>query len=236
MTQDTAGFAKYKRLVIGVVLLTVLVLVMRTFAKDMPNCGDIQRHLEAWGFWGPVAFFFIYVIACIAFIPGTIVTLLAGLAFGAVWGTVIVSLASTVGAVLSFLIARYVARDAVEGFLAKQAWFERFKNNMETDGFSFMLFARLMPVFPFNGLNYASGLVPIKFKDYVLASWIGMLPGTFVYVYLGETGCKLIDPIIAGNGLQLEPEVKFRIFATFGLLGLLSILPVVIKKFRKKSA
>jgi uncharacterized membrane protein YdjX (TVP38/TMEM64 family) len=225
--------AKYKRLVIGVVVLSALVFTMRTFAKDIPNCADLQQKLQEWGYWAPVAFFVIYVVACVAFIPGTIVTLLAGLAFGAGWGTVLVSLASTTGAVLSFLIARYVARDAVEGFLGKQAWFNKFKASIEENGFNFMLFARLMPVFPFNGLNYASGLVPIKLKDYALASWIGMLPGTFVYVYLGATGCKLIDPIIAGG--SLPPEDKMRTFMALGLLGLLSILPMVIKRFRKKT-
>lgn len=234
MTEKQASFAKYKRLIIGVVLLTALVMVLRTFAQDIPSCADIQKHLEEWDIWGPVIFFFIYVIACIAFIPGTIVTLLAGLAFGAGWGTVIVSLASTTGAILSFLIARYIARDSVEAFLGKQAWFNKFKSSIEANGFSFMLFARLMPVFPFNGLNYAAGLVPIKFKDYAIASWVGMLPGTFVYVYLGETGCKLIDPIIAGGRLDLPSDVKMRIFVTFGLLGLLSILPAVIKHFRNK--
>ncbi len=234
MTEKQAGFAKYRRLVIGVILLTAMVLALRTFAKDIPSCASIQQHLDEWGVWGPIVFFLIYVVACVAFIPGTIVTLLAGLAFGAGWGTLIVSLASTTGAILSFLIARYIARDAVESFLGKQAWFNKFKSSVESNGFSYMLFARLMPVFPFNGLNYASGLTPIKFKDYALASWIGMLPGTFVYVYLGETGCKLIDPIIAGGKLDLPDDVKVRIFVTFGLLGLLSIFPVAIKYFRKK--
>lgn len=233
MTDKPSGFAKYKRLVIGVIILSALIFTMRTFAKDIPNCASIQKSLEDWGIWGPVIFFFIYVTACIAFIPGTIVTLMAGLAFGAGWGTVLVSLASTTGAIISFLIARYVARDAVEGFLGKQAWFGRFRSSIESNGFSFMLFARLMPVFPFNGLNYASGLVPIKFKDYALASWIGMLPGTFVYVYLGETGCKLIDPIIQGGGFPAE--AKRSITIAVGLLAALSVLPLLIKKFRKKT-
>lgn len=231
-----AGIGKYKRLIIGVVVLTALVLALRTFT--IPDCAQIQQYMANWGVWAPIIFFFIYVVACVAFIPGTIVTLIAGLAFGAWWGTALVSVASTTGAVLSFLIARYLARDAVESMLGKQAWFNKFKASVEENGFNFMLFARLVPAFPFNGLNYASGLVPIKFKDYLLASWIGMLPGTFAYVYLGETGCKLIDPIVQGkmHMSDFPPEVRNSLLTAIGLLAALSVLPILLKKLKKRDA
>ncbi len=229
-----SGFGKYQRLVVGVVVLAVLVLALRTLT--IPDCATIQANLASWGFWAPVIFFFIYVAACVLFIPGMIVTLMAGLAFGPWWGTALVSVSSMTGAVLSFLIARYLARDAVESFLGKQAWFAKFKASVEDNGFNFMLFARLVPAFPFNGLNYASGLVPIKLKDYVLASWIGMLPGTFAYVYLGNTGCKLIDPLVQGkmSFSDFPDEVRNSLGIAIGLLAALSILPLVLKKLRKR--
>lgn len=228
-----SAWQKYKRLVIGVGVLVALVLAMRQLS--IPECSVIQAKIQEWGNLAPVVFFFIYVIATVAFIPGTIVTLMAGLAFGAVWGTVIVALAANTGAILAFLIARYVARDAVEGMLKKQAWFEKFKSSIEANGFSFMLFVRVVPLFPFNGLNYACGLVPLKLRDFVLGSVIGMLPGTFAYVYLGETGCKLIDPVIKGEGLTaLPPDVRNSLFIAIGLLVGLSLLPLAMKKLRKQ--
>ena len=228
------GLGKYKRLVIGVVVLLALIAALRTFT--VPDCATIQQKMADWGVWAPIIFFFVYVIACVAFIPGTIVTLMAGLAFGAWWGTALVSLSSMAGAIISFLIARYLARDAVESFLGKQAWFNKFRASVEDNGFNFMLFVRLVPLFPFNGLNYASGLVPIKFKDYALASWIGMLPGTFVYVYLGETGCKLIDPMVQGkfHFSDFPPEVRNSFLIAIALLAALSVLPLLLKKFRNR--
>ena len=227
---------RYKRLIIGVVVLGALVMALRTLT--LPDCATIQARIVEWGPVAPVVFFLIYVVATIAFIPGTIVTLMAGLAFGAWWGTLIVSLASTVGAVLAFLMARYIARDAVEGMLEKQAWFARFKGAVEENGLNFVLFVRLVPLFPFNGLNYACGLVPLKLRDYVIGSIVGMLPGTFAYVYLGEAGCKLIDPIMAGklSFRDFPPDVRTSLLVAIGLLAVLSILPLLLKKFRRATA
>jgi uncharacterized membrane protein YdjX (TVP38/TMEM64 family) len=221
---------------IGVAVLSALIFALRNF--QLPNCAEIQTTLDAWGVWAPLLFVLLYVVATVSFIPGTIVTLMAGLAFGALWGTVIVSVSATIGAILAFLIARYMARDAIEGLLEKQAWFTKFKGSVEDNGFNFVLFARLVPIFPFNGLNYACGLVPLKLRDYAIASYVGMLPGTFAYVYLGATGCKIIDSVIAGNAnllTDLPPEVRTSLFVAMGLLIGLSLLPLALKKLRPKA-
>lgn len=226
---------KYRRLFIGVPVLVAGVYALKSFS--LPDCTTIQTQIESWGILAPVAFFALYVVSTVAFIPGLVVTLLAGLIFGPWWGTLIVSLASTFGATLAFLIARYVARDAVEGFLSKQAWFAKFKDSVEANGFNFVVFARLVPLFPFNGLNYACGLVPLKLSHYVVGSMLGMLPGTFAYVYLGSAGCKLIDSMIQGRFTfsDFPPEVRNSLIIAISLLALLSVLPLVVKKFRRRA-
>lgn len=225
---------KYKRLVIGIAVLSGLILVMRQVT--LPDCATIQARIEEMGILAPLGFFFLYVLSTVAFIPGLVVTLMAGLAFGPWWGTAIVSVSSTFGATLAFLVARYLAKDAVEGMLSKQAWFEKFKGGLEESGFNFVVFVRLVPLFPFNGLNYACGLVPLKLRDYVLGSALGMLPGTFAYVYLGATGCSLIDSVIQGNfsPADMPPEVRNKLLIAILLLAFLSVLPVLLKKFKKK--
>lgn len=226
---------KYRRLLIGVPVLLVLVFALKNFS--LPDCSTIKTQIDDWGIWAPVAFFLLYVLSTVAFIPGLIVTLMAGLIFGPWWGTLIVSLASTTGAVLAFLIARYLARDAVEGFLSKQAWFSKFKASVEADGFNFVIFARLVPLFPFNGLNYACGLTPLKLSHYTFGSMLGMLPGTFAYVYLGAAGCKLVDAMIQGtfSFKDFPPEVRNSLIIAIVLLGALSVLPLGLKKLRRRT-
>ena len=221
---------KYKRLIIGVAVLAVLIFLARSFT--LPDCATLQKSIDDWGIAAPLIYFLIYVIATIAFIPGTIVTMLAGLAFGPVLGSILVSISSVVGAALAFLIARYLARDAIENFLAKQSWFAKFKGNLESSGFNFVLFVRLVPLFPFNGLNYACGLVPLKFKDYLLGSFLGMLPGTIAYVYTGHAvGCAIID-----SKSGLDPSLKLKLGVALLLLASLSVVPLLIRRFKKKSA
>ena len=226
---------KYLRLVLGITILSGLIYVFRSF--EVPDCFEIQARVNEWGVLAPLMFGLLYVVATVAFIPGLLVTLMAGLAFGAWWGTVIVAISATIGACVSFLIARYFARDAISGLLNRQQWFKKFATSTEENAFSFVLFTRLVPIFPFNGLNYACGLVPIGFKSYAIASFIGMLPGTFAYVYLGATGCKVIDAVQTGELTfgSLPEHVRNSLLTAIVLLGTLSLLPLVLKKFRKSS-
>lgn len=227
--------ARYKRLAIGVLVLSALIWALRNLS--IPDCATIQSYLDSWGVWAPVLFIVVYVISTVAFIPGLLVTMMAGLAFGPWWGTLIVSIGSVTGATIAFLVARYIAREAVEGFLSKQAWFNKFKDSIEENGFNFVIFVRLVPIFPFNGLNYACGLVPLKLRDYILGSAVGMLPGTFAYVYLGATGCQLIDSVIQGKTSfsQFPDSVKRNLLIAIVLLAVLSLLPIFLKKLRRKN-
>lgn len=138
------------------------------------------------GPWGPPAFIAVYAAATLAFVPGSLLTLGAGLLYGVLWGTVCVSIASTLGATAAFLAGRFLARNWVARMMAADARFKAIDEAVGREGWKIVLLTRLSPVFPFNLLNYAFGLTRVSLKHYFFASWIGMLPGTVMYVYIGS--------------------------------------------------
>jgi uncharacterized membrane protein YdjX (TVP38/TMEM64 family) len=143
--------------------------------------GFVQAHRSvAW----PI-FMLSYVAATILLVPGTILTLAAGFVFGLPVGVALVSLSSVAGASCAFLIGRYFARDWVRTRIAHLPRFGALDRATHHDGFLIVLLVRLSPLFPFNVTNYALGITAATFRDYLLASWIGMLPGTVLYVYIG---------------------------------------------------
>src|SRR5215471_19039521 len=138
------------------------------------------------GPWGPVIFIGLYVVATVFFIPGSVLTLGAGALFGVALGSVCVSISATLGATAAFLVGRYLARDAIARKIEKNQTFVTIDRAVADEGWKIVLLTRLSPVFPFTLLNYAFGLTRVKLSHYVLASWIGMIPGTVMYVYLGS--------------------------------------------------
>ncbi len=138
------------------------------------------------GAWGMVVFVVIYVVACVFLLPGSALTLGAGAIYGVVTGTLLVSLASTLGATAAFLVGRYLLRERVAGWVARQPKFAAMDRAVAADSWKIVLLTRLSPVIPFAPLNYALGLTRVPWHVYVIGSWLGMLPGTVLYVYLGS--------------------------------------------------
>jgi len=138
------------------------------------------------GPWGPVIFVGLYVVATVLFVPGSVLTLGAGAAFGVALGSVCVSISATLGATAAFLVGRYLARDAIARKIEKHEKFATIDRAVADEGWKIVLLTRLSPIFPFTLLNYAFGLTRVKLSHYVLASWLGMIPGTVMYVYLGS--------------------------------------------------
>ncbi len=138
------------------------------------------------GSWGPLIFMVIYILACVLFLPGSILTLGAGVLFGLVAGSIIVSISATLGATAAFLVGRYVARDWVARRIEGHPRFRAIDDAVAREGWKIVGLTRLSPAFPFNLLNYAYGLTKVSLRDYFFASWIGMLPGTVMYVYIGS--------------------------------------------------
>ncbi len=186
------------------------------------NIGQLKGTMDSMGIWGPVAYIGLYIVGTLFFLPGLVLTLVAG-AFGAVMGTVYVSIASTVGASLAFLLARYALRPMVESWAADNDAFRKIDDGVQEHGWRMVMLTRLVPLFPFNLQNYAYGLTKVPFWTYVLVSWVCMLPGTMAYVVAsgsiisgeGDVGKTLVYLGIAAVlfvGLSFVPRMLNRRF------------------------
>jgi uncharacterized membrane protein YdjX (TVP38/TMEM64 family) len=167
--------------VVLIVIIATLFIVVNVYGFG-EKIEELQHWIRSLGLWGLVAFFIIYLGAVIATIPGTIFGVIAGGLFGSVIGVILISIASTVGASLTFLIARYFARDAVARWLSKNKTMKRLDQLTEDHGMIIVGLTRLIPLFPFTLLNYGFGLTRVSFKTYVVWSWLCMIPGTIIVV------------------------------------------------------
>jgi len=157
-------------LVLGLVVAGITVAVIY---RDAMNAEALEQWVDGFGSAGPLVFMLIYAVGTVLFLPGSIITLAGGALFGPVWGTFYNLTGATLGATLAFLIARYLGGNWVEqksGGRIKQL-----KNGVEAEGWRFVAFVRLVPLFPFNVLNYALGLTRIRLSHYVIASYLCML-------------------------------------------------------------
>lgn len=153
---------------------------------------DWLTNFQAWisglGPLGGILYALAYVAAVLLFVPGILLTLGAGFVFGLGWGVVIVSLASTAAAALAFLIARYAARSRIERLARGNERFRAIDRAIGENGWKVVGLLRLSPLIPFSVSNYLYGLTAVRFLPFLLASWVGMLPATFLYVSLGAAG------------------------------------------------
>lgn len=176
----------------GIALLVLLGLFLAF--QFLPLQSWVERFLS-WvselGFWGPLVLGLTYVVATVFMFPGSILTLGAGALFGLFLGTVTVIIASNLGAALAFIIGRNIARGWVESKVSGNRRFRAIDRAVGRQGFKIVFLTRLSPVFPFNLQNYAYGLTGVSLGGYVLATVIGMLPGTILYVYLGSVARNL---------------------------------------------
>lgn len=169
------------RPIIFILILVSIFILANIFHLD-EKIKIIRDWIKTLGILGPVVYIFVYAIAVVALIPGSALTVAAGAMFGSVIGVICVSLASTLGASLSFLIARYFARDSVSTWLNKTEKFRKLDHLTEKHGAIIVAITRLVPLFPFTLLNYGFGLTKVTFQTYVLWSWLCMLPGTILFV------------------------------------------------------
>lgn len=167
-------------------VLFLAVLVALFAAARLVDLGDLlaglREGIHDLGPWGPVVYIAAYVLLAVFMVPGTIPTAAAGGLFGTLWGTVYVSIGATLGAAVGFLVARHFARNAAVAWLEGKAAFRRIDRLTERNGVWIVAITRLLPIFPYNLLNYGFGLTRVRFGPYVLASWLCMLPGTVLYV------------------------------------------------------
>jgi uncharacterized membrane protein YdjX (TVP38/TMEM64 family) len=175
------------RVVLAVAAVSAVLVLLRVLPTQRWLAG-VQRWVEGLGFWAPLAYGAVYVGAALLLVPGSVLTLGAGLIFGVARGTLVVVLAATVASALAFLLARSVARGRVEGWARTSPRFEAIDQAVREQGWKVVALLRLSPLVPFSLSNYLYGLTAVSFWPYVLATAVAIVPGTLLYVSLGAAG------------------------------------------------
>ena len=168
---------------LALALIVIAGVAWASLHRDRINLATLDAWIGSLGLWAPFAFIVLFALATVAFIPGVVFSITGGALFGPVWGTVWNLTGATLGATLAFLVARYIAGDWVErraGGLLKRAI-----DGINAEGWRFVVFVRLVPLFPFNLSNYLLGLTRISFAEYALATFVCMVPGANAYTWLG---------------------------------------------------
>jgi len=219
---------KPRNKLIGIVAVIILlvILIKASGITESFSLPELRAMVKSFGIWGPLGFIILYGLSIAIGTPGTLFTIAGGLLFGRWFGTLYNVLGATLGASGAFWIARLVSRKTITKRFGHTKWFSAFNRGMEKNGFNYMLFVRLVPLFPFNGINFASGITNISFRDYTLGTAIGIIPGAFVFtnaaVEMGES---------ATEGFKLSPGV----ILAFALLGLFALVPVIYRRFKGRN-
>ncbi|AVH72273.1 TVP38/TMEM64 family protein [Nostoc sp. 'Lobaria pulmonaria (5183) cyanobiont'] len=224
---------KFFRLIVLILLVLSFAFLLNTefaLAQESVNPNsfnpqailrDALQWIDNLGTVGAIAFLALYIIATIAFFPGSILTLGAGVIFGVIWGSLYVFVGATLGATAAFLVGRYLARDWVAQKIADNKKFAAIDQAVGREGLKIVLLTRLSPIFPFNLLNYAFGITGVSLKDYFIGS-VGMIPGTIMYVYIGSLAGNLA--MIGTEAQPTNPTLQWAI----RILGLFATVTVTV--------
>ena len=195
----------------------VLMVAALLWLKTLPLADGLAVFNEAVQKLGPaglLVYALAYALATVFLLPGSLLTLAAGAAFGLLPGFASALMGATLGLALAFLVSRHLARRRVEDWIQAKPRFSAVDRAVAKEGWKIVFLTRLSPIFPFNFQNYAYGLTRISFWHYALASAIGIIPGTFLYVYLGSVGRSGLEAS-AGEG---EVEMLRLVLQVVGLL------------------
>src|SRR5215472_7701525 len=213
---------KLSRLIRPVVLVALAgAIVWLPLHREVLRSAALERELVRFGPWSPILFVLVYSLATLLFVPGSILTVVGGALFGPLWGTLWNLSGATLGATLAFVIARYLGADWVTRRAGERL--ARLIRGAEEEGWRFVAFVRLVPLFPFNLVNYAFGLTRIHLGEYVLASFVCMAPGAIAYTYLGYAGREAA----AGSSGAIRNG-----FIALGLLATVAFLPRLVRRLR----
>ncbi len=182
----------------------------------------LEARIASLGVWAPVGFVLLYAIATVVMVPGSIFDLIGGALFGPYFGCALNLAGGSLGAALAFLVARYIARDWVEVRAGRRT--RGIVNSVDADGWQFVAFVRLVPIFPYNVMNYLLGLTHIPFPQYIVATLVFMAPSTVVYTWIGVAGREAL----AGDTNNL----RYALLA-LGLLAVMLMVPRFYKRWKK---
>jgi uncharacterized membrane protein YdjX (TVP38/TMEM64 family) len=219
-----------KRLILLIIIIILIALAYYfrltehlTLESLKSNRAQLEKWYELHTFQAVSIFMILYVVQTALSLPGaTIFSLAAGALFGPVLGTLYAVISATIGATLAFLVTRYIFRDAVSGKFGSRL--EKINHELNREGFNYLLFLRLVPLFPFFLINLAAGLTDMRTRTFFLGTLLGIIPGAFVYC---NAGASLVT--ISSIGDIASP----RVLASLILLSLFALVPVLYRKFRK---
>jgi uncharacterized membrane protein YdjX (TVP38/TMEM64 family) len=212
-----------KPLVLVLLFGGVLAVYQFTPAKEFLTQATISSMLDQLGVWAPLAYLLLKVIFTAIGVPATILTLISGAVFGVVYGSLYSIVGATIGSVGAFWIARYLARDWAQSKFAPGGKLAQIDAGLKENAFWYVLSTRITPLLPFNVVNSLLGLSSVSLKDYILGTFLGIIPGTIVYVWLGASGQE-----------ALSGGSKWGVLGAFVALGLLSLLPVLLGFSKKR--
>ncbi|MGH7838219.1 MAG: TVP38/TMEM64 family protein [Candidatus Binataceae bacterium] len=152
----------------------------------------LKTEVLSWGAWGPIAYVLLYAVGPSFLLPGAVMTIAGGLAFGALWGAVWSLAGANLGALIAFAAGRFLGKAFVESVIGGR--FRHLLERLVRNGFYVILYLRIVPVIPYNALNLLAGASPIAFQDYLLATAIGMIPGTILFAFLGDSLWHPLSP------------------------------------------
>lgn len=210
---------------VAVLIVLVAAIGVAVLYREQFNAAALEQWVADAGVAGPLVFMAIYAIGTVLFLPGSVLTLAGGALFGPLWGTLYNLTGATIGATIAFLIARYLAASWVENKAGGRT--KQLIQGVEAEGWRFIAFVRLVPLFPFNILNYALGLTRIKLTHYVIASYLCMLPGAFAYTYLGYAARQA-----ASGDTDTNQIIQLGIIAT-AILAVVAYIPRIVAKLRR---
>ncbi len=187
--------------------------------RELLRAAALERQLERFGHWAPILFVLLYAVATVLFVPGAVLTVVGGALFGPAWGSLWNLAGAGCGATLAFLLARYIG----SGWLRRRVVLTSLMRGVEAEGWRFVAFVRLVPLFPFNLVNYAFGLTGIRVTEYLLASLVFMTPGAVAYTYLGYAAREAA----AGSFSAVRSSL-----IALGLLAAVTFLPRLVRRLR----
>lgn len=211
-------------------LLVVAVVVLLRFLPVGELLVHLQSSIKNLGLFAPIAYVLLYVATTVLLIPGSLLTIGAAGIFSFWKALAVVLVGANIGALCAFLLTRTFLRERVALWAAGNPKFAALDRAIGREGFKMVLLVRLSPVFPFALLNYLLGLTTVRTSSYVLANLIGMLPGTFLYVYIGATARDALSAGASGTGTW---ELALRVL---GLLATVAVVALVTRTARKALA
>ncbi len=219
--------AVLKAAILVAFIAAAIALVRFSALKDHLTAEGLGRFLANAGLWAPVVFIGIYAVGVCLFVPGSILTGIGAVIFGAYWGFVYVWVGAMIGASVAFLIGRTLGREFAASLVGDRL--RKYDDTIERNGFATVLYLRLI-YFPFTPMNFGMGLTKVNFRDYFFGTGLGILVGTFIFTFfIGN----LREIWASGNWAEL---VSFKVFFSVGLLVVSFFIPKFISWLQKKKA